>query len=172
MVTTERPTVVIGVAAKWAVDAALFFVMSAGFLVWGLIARSASVNILTFAIMATLALLFDRLRPLLPGAAALGAGHDRPPDHAVRRTWPRYTLEATGVMAVASVVEALIIVVALSAQPGFVGGWMVAYCVSRLRALTAARAIERTSGIRLSMRLQRSVWRTRAPAFYATPRLV
>ena len=127
MVTTERPTVVIGVATKWAVDAALFFVMSAGFLLWGLIARSASVNILTFAIMATLALLFDRLRPLLPGAAALGGGHDRPPDHAVRRTWPRYTLEATGVMAAASVVEALIIVVALSAQPGFVGGWMVAY---------------------------------------------
>ena len=28
MVTTERPTVVIGVAAKWAVDAALFVVIA------------------------------------------------------------------------------------------------------------------------------------------------
>ena len=122
--------------------------------------------------MATLALLFDRLPPLLPGTAALARGHDRPPDHAVRRTAARYTPEATGVMAVCVVVVEALISSSLSAQPGFVGGLMIAYCISRLRGLTTARAIERTSGIRLSVRLQRSVLRTRAPAFYATPRLV
>jgi hypothetical protein len=172
MAMTERPTVVIDVAVKWTVDAALFFTMSAAFLLWGVIARSATTNILTFAIMATVALLLDRLRPFLPDAARLGAGHDRPPGDAVRRATLRYVGAAAVVMTVAFVIEALIIVVALNVQPGFVAGWMTAFFVARLRGLAAAREIERTSGVRLSVRLQRSMWRSRAPAFYATPRLV
>ncbi len=63
------------------------------------------------------------------------------------------TLMAGGVVAIAAVT------VYLGAQPAIAAGLMTAYCVSRLRALATARDIERTSGIRLSVRLQRSVWR-------------
>jgi hypothetical protein len=170
MITEARSPVVMDVTTKWAVDAALFLAVSAGFLLWGVIARSATANILTFAIMATVALLLDRLRPFLPDAAGLRDRHDRPPADAVRRTWVRYAGEAAAVMVAAFVIEALVIVVLLGVQQGFVAGWMTAFFVSRLRGLATARDIERASGVRLSVLLQRSVWRKRAPAFYSAPR--
>lgn len=169
MVTTERPIVVIDVAAKWAVDATLYLAMAAGFLVWGVIVRSATQNILTFAIMATVAMLVDRLIPLLPDTPTLPEAHETAPDGAVRRTWRRYAVTATGLMVALCAVYAVLAVYFV--QPGFLAGWLAAYAVARLRSLATAREIERASHVRLSMRLQLSVWRRRAPAYYATPRL-
>jgi hypothetical protein len=171
MVTGTRPTVVIDVVMKWAVDAALLLAIAAGFLLWGVVARSATANILTFAIMATLAMLLDGLRPFLSDAAALAQAHEPPPDDAVRRTWTRYAAEAVGAMGVLACIQ-VALVVDLSIQPGFFAGWMTAYGVSRLRALATARELERTKHARLSARFQRSLWHARAPEYYATPRLV
>ncbi|HET7343549.1 MAG TPA: hypothetical protein VFL90_18945 [Methylomirabilota bacterium] len=169
MATTERPTVVIDVVAKWAVDATLYFAMAAGFLLWGVIARSATVNILTFAIMATVAMLVDRLLPMLPDTPALTDPHEAAPDGAVRRTWQRYAVGAAGVMAILCAVYAVLVVYFV--PPGFMAGWLTALCVARLRGLATAREIERASHVRLSARLQLSIWRRRTPAYYATPRL-
>lgn len=170
MVTTERPTVVIDLTTKLTVEAALFCAMSAGFLLWGLIARSASANILTFAIMATVAILVDRIIPFLPGPPTLGQAHDAAPKGAVCRTWERYAAEGAGIMVALGVLYVALVV--YLAQPGFVAGWMTAYCVSRLRALATVREIERASGVRLSVRVQRTFWGKRTPTYYATPRLV
>jgi hypothetical protein len=169
MVTKARPTVVIDVAAKWAVDAAFFLAMAVGFLLWGVIARSPTANILTFAIMATLAMLLDRMRPFLSDAAALAQAHEPPPADAVRRTWARYAAETVAAMGVLACIQ-VALVAALGIQPGFFAGWLTAYGVSRLRALATALELERTKGARLSARFQRSVWRARAPEYYATPR--
>lgn len=171
MATSERPIVVMDITAAWAVDAAFFFTIGAGFLAWGLIARSATKTILSFAIMATVAMLVDRVTPLLPKASALtlAQAHDRPPDGAVQRTWKRYTAEAA-VRGVALTILYVVLVVYV-APPGFLAGWMTAYGVSRLRGVATVREIERTSGVRLSYRVQRSIWRARTPAYYATPRL-
>jgi hypothetical protein len=169
MITTERPIVVIDVVAKWAVDAALYLAMAAGFLLWGVIVRSPVRNILTFAIMATVAILVDRLLPLLPDTLTLAEAHDVAPDGAVRRTWQRYAVTATGLTVALCAVYAVLIVYVV--QPGFFAGWLAAYAVTRLRSIVTAREIERASHVRLSMRLQRSVWRTREAAYYATPRL-
>jgi hypothetical protein len=169
MITTERPIVVIDVVAKWAVDAALYLAMATGFLLWGVIVRSPVRNILTFAIIATVAMLVDRLMPLLPDTPTLREAHDVAPDDVVRRTWQRYAVTATGMMMALCAVYAVLTVYFI--QPGFLAGWLAAYAVTRLRSLVDAREIERASHVRLSMRLQRSVWRKRAPAYYATPRL-
>jgi hypothetical protein len=168
MVTTERPTVVIDVAARWAVDAVLFLAMSVGFMAWGVIARSSAANILTFAVMATVAMLLDRMSPLLPDAAALAQAHERPPDDAVRRTWRRYAVGAAAAMA--ALFAFLAVFAVIRVEPGFFAGWMAAFFVSRLRGLVAAREVERASGVRLSVAVRRSVWRRRTQEFYATPR--
>jgi hypothetical protein len=170
MVTRDRPIVLMNVTAMWAVDAALFAAIALGFLLWGAIERRAVATILTWAVMAILMMLLDRLAPLLPGTAVLAQAHERPPEDAVRRPVVRYVAEVSTVMAV-GVVAIAAVTVYLGAQPAIAAGLMTAYCVSRLRGLATARDIERTSAVRLSVRLQRSVWRKRAPAFYATPRL-
>jgi hypothetical protein len=167
MVTNERPIVLVDVTAKWAVDAAFFLATSAGFLLWGVVDRSPARNILSWAIMATVAMLFDRVRPLLHAPVSLAKARERPPDDAVRRTPLRYAAWAAGAMAALVVVQAAFVV--YLAPPGFFAGWATAYCVSSLRALAAARAIERESGVRLSMSLHRAAWRSRPPAYYATP---
>lgn len=172
MVTTERPIVLIDLAAKWTVDAAAFLILSAGFLGWGVIERSPSANILTFAIMAVVALLFDRITPLLPDATGLGAAHERPPVDATQRTWKRYaTGIGAGMLLTLCAVQA-VFVVALGVQPGFFAGFAAAYCVSRLRALGTVRELERATGVRLSIRLQRAAWRRQTREVYAIPRLV
>jgi len=166
MITTERPIVVIDVVAKWAVDAALFLAGAAGFLLWGVIVRSPVRNILSFAIMATVAILVDRPLPLLPDTPTLPEADEVTPDGAVRRTWRRYAVTATGWTVALCAVYAVLTVYFV--QPGFLAGWLAAYAVTRLRSLATAREIERASHVRLSMRLQRSVWRKRAPAYYAS----
>ncbi len=172
MVTTERPIVLIDVTAKWAVDAAAFLMLSAGFLCWGVIERSASANILTFAIMVVVAMLFDRLTPLLPDATGLDAAHELPPGDAARRTWERYAAGSGAPMLLGFGAVQAAFVVALGVQPGFFAGFTAAYFVSRLRGLGRARERERAAGVRLSIRLQRAAWRRRPPAVYATPRQV
>ena len=167
MATTERPVVVMNLAAAWAVDAAFFFTIGAGFLLWGVIARSATRNILAFAIMATVAMLAERMTPFTPNAAALAQAHERPPDGAVQRTWRRYAADAAVAMMALSALY--VVLVLYLAPPGFVAGWMTAYCVSRLRALASVREIERASRVRLSFHVQRSLWRRRTPMYYATP---
>ncbi len=168
MVTTGRPTMVIDVAARWAVDAVLFLAMSVAFLAWGVIARSSAPNILTFAVMATVALLLDRMSPLLPDTVALAHVHEPPPDDAVRRTWTRYAAGAT--VAMAALFAFLAIFAVIRVEPGFFAGWMAAFFVSRLRGLVEAREVERKSGVRLSIAVRRSLWRRRTPELYATPR--
>jgi hypothetical protein len=167
MGVTERPTVLMDVTAKWAVDAAFFLALAAAFLLWGVIDRSAARNLLSWAFMAIVAMLIDRMSPILPDTKPLADEHDRPPAEAVRRTVPRYAAGATGVIAALVLLQAAIVVVL--APPGFFAGWMTAYGVSRLRSLAAAREIERTSGVRLSVSLPPGLWRRRPPVFYATP---
>jgi hypothetical protein len=106
--------------------------------------------------------------PQLPSAAALAQAHEPPPDAAVHRTAARYAAQGACIMAVLCAVEAILVLA--TAPPGLIAGWMAAFCVSRLRALAVARRIERESGVRLSVRLQRNVWRRHVPAYYAEKR--
>jgi hypothetical protein len=167
MITTERRIAVMDITTMWRIDAVLFFVASAGFLAWGLI-RQAGPSVVAFVVMAVVALLFERWMPQPPSAAALAQAHEPPPDAAVHRTAARYGARGAFVMAALCAFQAVLALVTL--PPGFFAGWMAAFCVSRLRALAVARRIERESGVRLSVRLQRNVWRRHVPAYYAEKR--
>jgi hypothetical protein len=172
MVTTQRPLIDVG--DKWAVDAALFLAMAAGFLLWGVIDRNPAENILSWAIMATIAMLFDRLSPILPDATPLAEARERPPHDAVRRSVVQYAAGTAAAMVVlVAALQAVFVI--FFVPPGFFAGWATAYAVSRLRGLVRVRQIERATGVRLSTTLEPIGWRRRMPGmpvYYATPRVV
>jgi hypothetical protein len=162
-----RPPQVMDVVPKWSVDAVFFFVLATGFLLWGILLRSAPATILTFAVMAIIALLLDRMSPVLERGLSLADADEPPPPDAMRRTWAGYA--ATAAPAIAVLCAILVALAVDIVPPGFFAGWLTAFCFARLRSLVSAREIEQATGVRLSIRLERSVWRRRTPVYYATP---
>jgi hypothetical protein len=154
--------VVLDVATRWRIDAAVLLLASAGFLGWSIAETGAAPSLVAFAIEVVVGIAFERWISTLPGDERL-AGADPLPAGARNGSPIRYAVEGVVWMLLTSAVTAGI-ALALG-DTRLIGGWFAAWGIVRLAGAARARRIERRD--RVQLRVGLGPWRRRTGGYYA-----
>jgi hypothetical protein len=161
--TIDTNLVVLDVATRWRIDAALTLTASAAFLGWSIAARGAARSLIAFVVEIAAGLLIERWVGLLPGVARLAAAAPLPAG-ARERSGLRYAVDGViWTLALCAVPAALSVVLN---DASFYGGWLAAFAIMHLLGAVHARRIERRDQVRL--RVAVGSWRNRRARYYVT----
>lgn len=155
----------IDVVAKWAIDAALFLVAAAGFMVASFAGDLAARAIISITVGIVVGLLLEQITSTLPSSARL-ANVSALPDGVRRMSRGRYAFEGTCWFVP---VYALVAVLAWAwGDPklyGWLGGWLAALAIVRLYGAVRARRVEQLD--RVVLLIGMGPWRRRVVGYYA-----
>jgi hypothetical protein len=161
VITVDTNLVVLDVATRWRIDAAVFLLASAGFLGWSIAENGAGPSLVAFAVEVVIGIAFERWISTLPGDDRL-AGADSLPAGARNGSLIRYAVEGVVWMLLTSAVTAAI-ALALG-DTRLIGGWFAAWGIVRLVGAGRARRIERRD--RVQLRVGLGPWRRRIGGYY------
>jgi hypothetical protein len=156
--------VVLDVATRWRIDAALFLAAGAGFLGWSIAQGHASGALIAVVVEVAVGVLLERWTSLLPSETRL-AGADPLPAGARTGSPVRYAVVGVGRTLLISAVSGGI-AIALG-DVTFAGGFFGAYAVIHLIGAARARRVERRDRIALRV----SVGRRRHGYYVTSPAL-
>ena len=155
----------IDVVAKWAIDAALFLVAAAGFVVASLAGDRAARVIISFTVGIVVGILLEGITSTMPSSARL-AKASAPPDGVHRMSRRRYAFESIYMF---GALYAVVAVVAWAwGDPklyGWLGGWLTALAFVRLYGVARARRVEQLDRVVLLVGI--GSWRSRTLGYYA-----
>jgi hypothetical protein len=154
--------VVLDVATRWRIDAALFLVAGAGFLGWSIAEGRARGALVALVVEVVVGVLLERWTSLLPSETRL-AGADPLPAGAQTGSPFRYAVAGVGRVLLISAVSGGI-AVALGDE-AFAGGFFGAYAVIHLIGAARARRVERRDRVALRVSVGR-----RRHGYYVTSR--
>jgi hypothetical protein len=157
--------VVLDVATRWRIDAALFLIAAAGFLGWSVTEGHASRALVAFVVEVVVGVLLERWTSLLPSATRL-AGADRLPAGAQTGSPFRYAVVGAGRVLLVCAVSGGI---AFSlGDESFAGGFFGAYAAIHLLGAARARRVERRDrvALRVSAGRRRHGYYVTSPALW------
>jgi hypothetical protein len=161
MTAIDTNLVVLDVATRWRIDAALTLIASAAFLRWSLDRGGTAHALIAFGVEFVAGLLIERWVGVQPGAARLAAAAPLPAGARDGSTL-RYAVDCVvWTLVLCAVLAAL--AVALN-DASFYGGWLAAFGIARLVGAARARRLERRDGVRL--RVTVGSWRQRTSRYY------
>jgi hypothetical protein len=164
MAAIDTNLVVLDVATRWRIDAALFLLAAAGFLGWSIAASGAAGSLVAFAIEVCVGVALERWISTLPGEERLTSAGPLPAG-ARHGSAVRYAAEGVCWMLVLGVVLAVLAVV--FADTRLYGGLLAAFAIVRLIGAARARRIERRD--RVGLRVGVGSWRRRrTEGYYVT----
>ena len=168
---TGPPCIIMDLAVRWRIDAALFLVLSAALLVWALAVASARTAGLEFVTATGVALLVDRLAPSLTDPATIAERSLEQPVGAYQESTARYVIMALGITIAFAAVTLVVALAVGSTSDGFapLAGVSAAIGITRLIGVRRLRRLEQAQRIRLSARAGR--WVGGSHTYYARPDL-
>jgi hypothetical protein len=161
--TIDTNLIVLDVATRWRIDAALTLTAAAAFLGWSIAVSGPAHSLIAFVVEIAGGLVIERWVGVLPGAGRLAAA-DPLPAGARERSGLRYAIDAVvWTLALCAVPAALS---AVLNDASFYGGWLAAFAIMHLLGAARARRIERRDRVRL--RVAVGSWRNRRGRYYVT----
>ncbi len=165
MTGADTDLVVLDLVTRWTIDAALFLLAAAGFVVASLAGDRAARVLISFTVGIVIGILTERIGSTLPSSTRL-ANASALPAGVRRKSLPRYALETfCWIGALYALVAVVTWVWGDARMYGWLGGWLAAFAVVRLYGVARARRVEHLDRVVLLVGI--GTWRHRTLGYYS-----